>query len=226
MTMLKPFKCSRTAFIIALLVGFTIAWNEPTLGATQKSGGYPKLFGSREFKSSKLTKFRKWTDVIQRYENSAGKQRRKCRVSRVNRCPNQQWDKFLKEIESLPRRDQIDQVNSYFNRLQYIVDPVNYGKKDYWATPVQFFNKNGDCEDYAISKYLSLRKLGVPVKDMRIVVLRDLNLKVAHAVLVVYYKGAPLILDNQISQVINADRIRHYQPIYSINENNWWLHRS
>ena len=224
--MFKSIKCTKAFFTAALLLGLTLAWNGPAIAAKQSSGSYPKLFGSREFKSSKLTKFRKWTDVIQRYENGAGKQRRKCRVSRVNRCPNQKWDKFLKEIGSLPLRDQIDLVNSYFNRLQYIVDPVNYSKKDYWATPIQFFNKNGDCEDYAISKYLSLRKLGVPIKDMRIVVLRDLNLKVAHAVLVVYYKGAPLILDNQISQVINADRIRHYQPIYSINEKNWWLHHS
>lgn len=223
--MLRPIKfTSATLTVATLALVLVLAW--PAAAAKQSAGVYPKLFGSREFKSSKLTKFRKWTDVIQRYEATAGKQRRKCRVSKVNRCPNQKWDAFLKKTGSLTRRDQIDEVNSYFNRLQYIVDPVNYGKKDYWATPIQFFNKNGDCEDYAISKYISLRKLGVPVEDMRIVVLRDLNLKVAHAVLVVYHKGEPLILDNQISQVINAGRIRHYQPIYSINEKNWWLHRS
>ncbi len=225
MTILHMIKCARAVFAAAFLV-LVISFVWPASAATQVSAAYPKLFGSREFKSSKLAKFRKWTDVIKRYEESAGKQRRKCRVSKVNRCPNKKWLAFLKKVGSLPLRDQINKVNTYFNSLQYIVDPVNYGKKDYWATPIQFFNKNGDCEDYAISKYISLRKLGVPVKDMRIVVLRDLNLKVAHAVLVVYHKGKPLILDNQISQVIQADRIRHYQPIYSINEKNWWLHRS
>jgi predicted transglutaminase-like cysteine proteinase len=197
----------------------------PATAATQLATAYPKLFGSQEIKSSKLKKFRKWNDVIARYKAKSGQTRRKCRVSKVNRCLVQNWQKFLKKTKLLPLRDQIDQVNSYFNRIRYIVDPVNYGKKDYWATPNQFFSKNGDCEDYAISKYISLRELGVPVENMRILVLRDLNLKVAHAVLVVYYKGEPLILDNQISQVVNADRIRHYQPIYSINEKNWWLHR-
>ena len=97
--------------------------------------------------------------------------------------------------------------------------------RDYWATPKQFFDRNGDCEDYAISKYISLRNLGLPVEDMRIVVLNDLNLKIAHAMLVVYLDGEALVLDNQITQVINARRIRHYKPIYSINERNWWLHR-
>lgn len=224
MTMLNTIKCTRAALIAAAMT-LGVSFVFPATMA-QAASGYPKLFGSREFKSSKLGKFRKWTDVIRRYEASARKQRRKCRVSKVNRCPAKKWSTFLKKVGSLPRRDQITNVNTFFNSLRYIVDPVNYGKKDYWATPIQFFNKNGDCEDYAISKYISLRKLGVPVKDMRIVVVRDLNLKVAHAILVVYHKGKPLILDNQIGQVIEASRIRHYQPIYSINEKNWWLHRS
>lgn len=218
--------CLRFA-LCTFAIAATVLISAPAAqAATGSAEAYPMLFGSREIKSAKLEKFRKWNDVLARYQAGEAKGKRKCRVSRVNRCKAQKWEAFLKDIASRPLRDQIDAVNSYFNRLQYIVDPVNYGKKDYWATPVQFFNKNGDCEDYAISKYMSLRKLGVPVEKMRIVVLRDLNLKVAHAVLVVYYKGEPLILDNQISQVISADRIRHYRPIYSINEKYWWLHRS
>ncbi len=214
-----------TAFILCTLILGTVSAT-PAIATTQASAAYPKLFGTREIKSSKLKKFRKWNDVIARYRSVDNQKRRKCRISKVNRCSVQNWHRFLKKIGTLPLRDQIDEVNLYFNKVRYIIDPVNYGKKDYWATPKQFFSKNGDCEDYAISKYLSLRKLGVPVQNMRILVLRDLNLKVAHAVLVVYYKGEPLILDNQISQVVNADRIRHYQPIYSINEKHWWLHRS
>ncbi len=217
----KHIKAIFTACVIFLGVEATT----PALAAAESFPAYPKLFGSREIKSSKLEKFRKWTDVITRHKGNAALKRRKCRVSKVNRCSIQNWHKFLRKMKTLPLRAQIDGVNTYFNRVRYIVDPVNYGKKDYWATPNQFFSKNGDCEDYAISKYLSLRKLGVPIANMRILVLRDLNLKVAHAVLVIYYKGKPLILDNQISQVVEANRIRHYQPIYSINETNWWLHR-
>lgn len=220
-------KKSQKRFLFAAVIawGSLIPAITSTAAGVQPASTYPKLFGSNEIKSSKLDKFRKWTGVMARYHEHESQVRRKCRVTKVNRCSPQKWHDFLKEIGSLPLRDQIDQVNTYFNRHQYIIDPVNYGKKDYWATPFQFFNKNGDCEDYAISKYISLRELGVPVENLRIVVLRDLNLKVAHAVLVIYYKGEPLILDNQISQVVNADRIRHYKPIYSINEANWWLHR-
>ena len=111
------------------------------------------------------------------------------------------------------------------NRSPYIIDPINYGVPDYWATPVQFFVKDGDCEDYAITKYLSLRSLGWPAEKMRIVVLQDMNLNIAHAVLVVQLNGKGYVLDNQISQLVTDDQILHYRPIYSINENAWWLHR-
>ena len=186
---------------------------------------HPLLFGTREVRSATLTKFSKWTGVIARHESEVQARRQDCLVSRVNTCSLERWEQFLEDIAGLPRREQIDKVNVYVNERIYIVDPVNYGTKDYWATPREFFDRNGDCEDYAISKYISLRALGMPVSDMRIVVLNDLNLKIAHAVLVVYLDGEALVLDNQISQVINADRIRHYKPIYSINEQNWWLHR-
>jgi predicted transglutaminase-like cysteine proteinase len=101
----------------------------------------------------------------------------------------------------------------------------NWGQEDYWATPFQFLKKNGDCEDYAISKYMALKALGVKVEDMRIVALQDLNLNLGHAVLVVYVGDEPQLLDNQISSVVAANSIRHYQPVFSINEEGWWLHR-
>jgi predicted transglutaminase-like cysteine proteinase len=60
---------------------------------------------------------------------------------------------------------------------------------------------------------------------MKIVVLQDINLGVAHAILVVKYEGRNLVLDNQIGQVVDATRIRHYRPIYSVNEMGWWRHK-
>ncbi|MEE8547966.1 MAG: transglutaminase-like cysteine peptidase, partial [Alphaproteobacteria bacterium] len=81
------------------------------------------------------------------------------------------------------------------------------------------------CEDYAITKYMSLRTLGVPAEDMRIVVLQDMNLRLAHAVLVVYLNDEAFVLDNQIRWVVKETTIRHYRPYYSVNETHWWLHR-
>jgi len=102
------------------------------------------------------------------------------------------------------------------------------GKPFYGGTyypPGQFLGRNGDCEDYAIARFMSLRALGFDDRLLRIVVLGDLTPLLAHAVLVVYYQGEALVLDNQIESVLPASAIRHYRPIYSLNEHNWWLHR-
>ena len=81
-------------------------------------------------------------------------------------------------------------------------------------------HKTGICEDYAISKYISLLIHRFNPDHMRIVVRQDLNLKILHAVFVVYRDGQPLIPDNQIKQVVHTSRLRHYKQIYSINQKN------
>ncbi|MFO1190224.1 MAG: hypothetical protein U1E97_11755 [Alphaproteobacteria bacterium] len=64
---------------------------------------------------------------------------------------------------------------------------------------------------------MALRALGFDNDALRIVVLRDLNLQLAHAILVVYYEDRVLVLDNQISDIVEATAIRHYRPIYSVS---------
>ena len=122
-------------------------------------------------------------------------------------------------------KTQLKEINKFMNTHRYIVDPVNWGVLDYWASPGEFFQRQGDCEDYAIAKYLSLQRLELAADDMRIVILNDLNLRVAHAILAVYLDGKVWVLDNQLSIMIEARRIRHYQPIYSLNDTGWWKHK-
>ena len=102
---------------------------------------------------------------------------------------------------------------------------IGGGAKDYWAPPGQFFSKFGDCEDYAIAKFLTLRALGFTGDELRVVVVRDLNLKIGHAILAAYIDGKIYILDNQIKQAIAATTIRHYRRIYSVNEDGWCPHK-
>jgi predicted transglutaminase-like cysteine proteinase len=56
-------------------------------------------------------------------------------------------------------------------------------------------------------------------------VVDDTNLRVAHAVLVVAEEDRLLVLDNQVPDVLDSRRILHYRPVFSLNENRWWLHR-
>lgn len=186
---------------------------------------YPSLFGSREVRSAGIGTFKKWTGTLSRYFDERPMAEGPCTATKFNACHLREWQSVLDGLRGKPPMTQMGTINAYLNRQRYIVDPVNWGRSDYWATPAQFFRKNGDCEDYAIAKFLSLRALGYANEDLRIVVLQDLNLGIPHAVLVVYLLGHAFVLDNQTTVVMAAERIHHYQPIYSLNETHWWLHK-
>nr|WP_279347251.1 transglutaminase-like cysteine peptidase [Govania unica] len=146
------------------------------------------------------------------------------------RCRQDDLKDLLSKLAGRPRSEQIVAINHFMNLAPYVTDMVNWGVPDYWATTREFMQKDGDCEDYAIAKYFSLKALGVPADSMRIVIVEDMNLKTPHAVLAVYEagadKGVPLILDNQLPGPVKASSILHYKPIYSINESAWWYHRN
>ena len=182
------------------------------------------LFGTTEIRSSRLAVFGKWTGMLARFTAERARAA-KCRPTRFARCFLRDWDAFIADLRNRDPRAQIEAVQAHMNLSPYITDPRNWGVRDYWATPREFLRKDGDCEDYAIAKYMALRALGFAADQLRVVVLQDLNLNVPHAILVVYLDGRALVLDNQISRVIDAAAIHHYRPIYSINENAWWLHR-
>jgi predicted transglutaminase-like cysteine proteinase len=179
---------------------------------------YPKIFGSIELFSAKTQRFPKWLDMLDRFQD--GK-----KLCESSTCTTKGWKEFIAELQGKDEMTQLKEVNSAFNAHRYVLDIDNWGIEDYWATPYQFLKKNGDCEDYAIAKYFSLKALGIPVEDMRVVALQDLNLNLGHAVLVVYVGDEPMLLDNQIASVVPANSIHHYNPVFSINETGWWLHR-
>jgi predicted transglutaminase-like cysteine proteinase len=186
--------------------------------------GNPPLFETREKESANLKMFSKWVEAVQRSMEEKGKTPGSCQEKNLNSCHYNQWLEFIKSEKGKKLSEKITNTNNFLNKAIYITDQVNWGVEDYWESPSQFLSKNGDCEDYAITKYFTLKELGIPAETMRIVTVNDLNLKVGHAILAVYTEGRILILDNQIKQVVDATTIKHYEPIYSINEQAWWRH--
>lgn len=177
---------------------------------------YPGLFGYGEKASTDLSAFTKWTSMFGRFEAA------------MSRPSSQQivadWKQNLSEIQGQSLKAMVRQVHELINAQKYISDNNNWGQSDYWATPIEFFTRGGDCEDYAIAKYVSLRALGVPEDLMRIAIVHDKQKDIPHAVLVVYADGEPLILDNQNDRVLSGAREERYKPIFSINRHGWWLH--
>ena len=54
-------------------------------------------------------------------------------------------------------------------------DEAQWGVEDYWNSPFETLGtRRGDCEDYAIVKYVALREAGLSREDVKIVILRTL----------------------------------------------------
>ena len=215
----------RHSAIVGALFLLAAAVRAPGAGSAGIPGAFVPLFGTQEIQSANQAPFPKWTGALAKYFADRKLLDEPCNSSIFNKCHLKEWQAFLGEQRGRPKREQVEAVNDYLNRQRYFTDPRNYGVNDYWATPYEFLVRDGDCEDYAIAKFISLRALGFDNSELRLVVVNDLNLKLAHAILAVYIDGEALILDNQVRQVVKSSAIRHYKPVYSINEAFWWLHR-
>lgn len=170
-----------------------------------------------------LTPFPKWTGMVSRFRSQRKIIDSDCDKVAFHPCVIPQWKDFIAALHGESLEDKLEKVNDWANEHPYIVDQLNWGIADYWATPYEFMSVNGDCEDYAIAKYYSLRAAGVPEDRMRIMIVQDLNLGgIIHAILGVYDGDRLWILDNQIKHVVDSLSIYHYRPIYGTNEKHWW----
>jgi predicted transglutaminase-like cysteine proteinase len=95
---------------------------------------------------------------------------------------------------------------------------------DYWASPSEFIPSSGDCEDYSIFKYVTLKQMGFDPRNMRIVVVRDIVRNEAHAVLSVALNNTYYIMDSLFDDVQEHSLLYQYRPYYSVNEYARWAH--
>lgn len=194
--------------------------------ATKRSNGrVPSVFGSVQVRRNDIDAFvgvRSALDRTYLELDSAAS----CRPGYWRKCPVAEWKAFLGKLDGKDQKSQLRGVNRYVNRARYISDQRNYGVADLWATAGQLFERGGDCEDYVVAKYVSLRKLGVPADSMQMAVVYDRVRRIGHAVLLVAVGAETLVLDNQSPYVLPAERVTAYQAIYSVNENNWWVHQT
>ena len=135
-------------------------------------------------------------------------------------------NKLLASLENKNINTQLKEVNRFFNQFRYKEDIDHWGENDYWATPQEFIGtQHGDCEDFVIAKYFSLRKLGVPDDRLYLTYVKALDLNVAHMVLSYFETPAsvPLVLDNYNPRILPASQRRDLLPVYSFNANSLFL---
>jgi predicted transglutaminase-like cysteine proteinase len=137
------------------------------------------------------------------------------------------WDALIKSSAALPEADKLGEVNRFFNRSIRFTDDIRlWQQNDYWATPVEMLVKGaGDCEDYSIAKYFTLRRLGIPSEKLRITYVKALNYNQAHMVLTYYASptAEPLVLDNLINDIRPASQRKDLLPVYAFNAEGLYL---
>ena len=139
------------------------------------------------------------------------------------------WRDILTQAKykKLPERQKLELVNDFMNQTPFLSDIQHWGKTDYWATPVEFLSTNGgDCEDYSIAKYFTLRAIGVSDDKLRITYVKEIvQFNEAHMVLA-YFPNAddePMVLDNINRSILPASARTDLLPVYSFNGSGLWL---
>lgn len=201
---------------VALLVGGGVgpAWAQT-----------PKLMGSVEFRAQSLAALPRWLSVLEKIKLETPEYAL-CATD-INACPLSAmsgWQNTIKSLQGKPLSVQLAGINTFANAYPYRQDIDVWGLSDYWASPKEFFTRSGDCEDYSILKFFSLRALGVPNDKLRLVVVQDTVRNIAHAVLAVYDNKQIYILDSLFSAVLTQDFVKQYKPYYSVNETTRWAH--
>jgi predicted transglutaminase-like cysteine proteinase len=112
-------------------------------------------------------------------------------------------------------RARLGEINRAVNvSIRPLSDRAQYGVDDFWASPLATLEaKAGDCEDYAIVKYVALLRSGTIPDDLRFVIVHDRRRNIDHAVVAVRLDEAWLILDNRHLILVNAEEARHYAPL-------------
>lgn len=119
----------------------------------------------------------------------------------------------------------LGRANGFFNQVPFVSDVKHWAVEDYWATPVEMLGTfGGDCEDYSVAKYLTLKDIGVPIERLRITYVRAVRLNEAHMVLAYYATpdAEPLILDNLVPDIKPASQRPDLEPVYSFNDDDLW----
>lgn len=139
------------------------------------------------------------------------------------------WQQLIRENSALSEYEKLEKVNNFFNRIRFVDDIVHWKQNDYWATPVEFLATNGgDCEDFSLAKYFTLKALGVDEAKLNLTYVKAIKYNQAHMVLTYYEKPdqIPLVLDNLVPEILPATKRSDLIPVYSFNGSGLWLAKS
>jgi predicted transglutaminase-like cysteine proteinase len=177
-------------------------------------------FGVEQFPAPEGLLGEKWRNVEVEIEKDATRMVR-CRV-RLD-CPWPAVEAFSSIVRGAAVRQGLERLN-YVNRrvnaaIAFVEDAEAHGVPDLWQSPITTFRAGrGDCEDYAIAKYVALRLAGTPIDDRQLVIVRDIRKRREHMVVGVRHDGRWLILDSTTTLLRKDNELPHYIPQFAIDD--------
>jgi predicted transglutaminase-like cysteine proteinase len=102
--------------------------------------------------------------------------------------------------------------------IQPMSDLKQWGVADRWSAPLETFSTGrGDCEDYAIAKFVALTAAGVAPEDVKLVIVHDLAVGEGHAVVATHVGGHWVVLDNRWLALVEDTKMRRMVPMSVID---------
>ncbi|MDO9561359.1 MAG: transglutaminase-like cysteine peptidase [Bradyrhizobium sp.] len=138
------------------------------------------------------------------------------------RCASPAALKFLAIVDTGKARDgraRLGEINRAINlAIRPMGDLEQHGQIDLWSSPLATLTRGaGDCEDYAIAKFIALQRAGVSPDDLRIVIMRDTIRGEDHAVAAARLDGQWLTLDNRRMAMIEDAQVRNHRPSFVLD---------
>ena len=182
-----------------------------------QAGTPDEPFGLSTETVTKGAALEKWLNVEHQIDNER-LVLKTCDENRAS-CQSQAALQFLAIVDAgrnLEGRARLGEINRAINlKLKPKSDLALYGEEDVWTSPLATFAIGaGDCEDYAIAKFVALQEAGVSPDDLRIVILRDDHREEDHAVVAARLDGNWLMLDNRHMVLVEDQLVRRYRPVF------------
>jgi len=131
---------------------------------------------------------------------------------------------IVSEAEAQRGIGRIEVVNRRINRaIKYTPDTTQWGVADKWSAPFaadgkgSFETGKGDCEDFAAAKYVGLYLMGVPLTNMRVVLVHDNVVRLDHAILAVHHEKRWLILENRHDELYEDKVYNTFTPLVVVD---------
>jgi len=161
----------------------------------------------------------KWRLVEEKIDGEAAVLER-CRARQE--CPPAAQE-FLRIVGEGRDRDGLTRIGVINRAVNLAIMPMSdmkqWGVPDRWSSPLETLTTGrGDCEDYAIAKYVALVDAGIPKQDVKLVIVHNLAFDEDHAMVATRVDGEWIVLDNRSLALVPDIAVRRVTPLFVLDD--------